>query len=103
VRTLLQWKNQHPHVNVLAFESNYNKRFGFGRLEDVCGFCLASYFFDDEPPEVCRYCRAPIQEANAISDLPDIAQRKYAVSRGMTEGDGRCRGKLFIVKREPEK
>jgi len=44
-KTLYQWKQAHPHVNVLAFEANYDKESGFGELEEVCGFCLASHYF----------------------------------------------------------
>jgi len=77
MKTLQAWIKAHPGVNVLAFERNYDKSFGFGGWEDVCGFCLASYYFDAEPPESCKFCRAPLRETNVISDLPEITSRVY--------------------------
>jgi|SRR5215472_8734807 len=77
MNTLHAWIKAHPGVNVLAFESNYDKSFGFGEWEEVCGFCLASHYFDEEPPEFCKFCRAPLRETNIISDLPEIANRIY--------------------------
>jgi hypothetical protein len=76
-KTLFQWKQAHPHVNVLAFEANCDKESGFGDWEEVCGFCLASHYFEKEPPEICQFCRAPIRETEVISDLEEITNRKY--------------------------
>jgi hypothetical protein len=77
MRTLQSWLNAHPHVNVLAFEKNYAQQRGFGAEEEVCGFCLASHFFDSEPPEYCGLCRAPLRDSHAISDLREIVARRY--------------------------
>jgi hypothetical protein len=79
MRTLQAWINAHPGVNVLAFERNSNKSFGFGSEEEVCGFCLASHYFDGEPPEKCKFCRSPLQETRVISDLPEIKNRIYKI------------------------
>jgi hypothetical protein len=78
-KTLHAWKLAHPHVNMLVFEANYNKRNGFGEFEIVCGWCLASHYFDDEPPEICRFCRAPIRETHIISNLPEILSQRWRV------------------------
>jgi hypothetical protein len=75
--TMQAWINAHPGVNVLAFERNCDKSFGFGEWEEVCGFCLASHYFDGEPPECCRFCRAPLRETCVVSDLPEIKNRIY--------------------------
>jgi len=80
MNTLQAWIKAHPGINVLAFESNHNKSFGFGSNEIVCGFCLASHFFEEDEPEKCRFCRAPIRETAVISDLPEITGRKYRLS-----------------------
>jgi hypothetical protein len=77
MRTLNAWIKAHPGVNVLAFERNSGKSFGFGEWEEVCGFCLASLYFDGVPPESCKFCRAPLRDAYVISDLPDIRSRVY--------------------------
>ena len=83
-KTLHAWKQAHPHVNVLAFERNHDKIFGFGDLEEVCGFCLASLYFDEEPPESCPFCRAPIREAPIISD--SAADPKREIYLGLSGG-----------------
>jgi hypothetical protein len=77
MKTLQSWINAHPGVNVLAFEGNSGKSFGFGVSEEVCGFCLASHYFDERPPGTCRFCRAPLRETHVISDLPSIKNRIY--------------------------
>jgi len=79
-RTLLEWKQKHPRVNVLAYECNSDQAFGFGELEQVCGFCLASLYFENQPPKICPFCRAPIREARVISDLPEIVNRVYSLA-----------------------
>jgi hypothetical protein len=77
MKTLHAWIKTHPGVSVLAFERNSDKSFGFGEREEVCGFCLASHYFDGEPPEFCKFCRAPLRETHMISDLPEITNRVY--------------------------
>jgi len=77
MKTLQAWISAHPGINVLAFELNSDKSFGFGEGEEVCGFCLASHYFDGEPPEFCRFCRAPLRETFVISDLPEITSMVY--------------------------
>ena len=67
MQTLGAWKAAHPGVNVLAFEANSDRTFGFGHNEEVCGFCLASHYFEDEPPRLCNFCRAPLRETHVIS------------------------------------
>ena len=52
--TLARWIKEHPGVNALDFERNYRKSFNFGRFEELCGFCLASHYFEGEPPIRCR-------------------------------------------------
>jgi hypothetical protein len=79
--TLQAWINAHPGVNVLAFERNSGKSFGLGKWEEVCGFCLASHHFDDRPPKICKFCRAPLREAHAISELPETTGRIYNFTR----------------------
>lgn len=96
-KTLHAWKQTHPHVNVLAFESNHDKSCGFGDLEEVCGFCLASHYFEDEPPELCAFCRTPIREGRAISDLPEIVSRKYRLAPSAPTAVGKP--DLLIVSR----
>jgi len=101
VNTLAAWIEGHPGVNVLMFESNYDKSFGFGEFEEVCGFCLASYYFEDEPPKNCKFCRAPIQETHIISDLPDIRSRVYrGIGSPLLRPATTARKLPFIVKHE---
>ena len=102
MRTFQKWISEHPHINVLVFEKNYDKEFGFGALEEVCGFCLASHFFDDEPPKICHFCRAPIRETHTISDLPEITSRKYVIAVSTSATNHASRPSLFIVKRKPK-
>jgi len=102
MKTLHAWIKAHPGVNVLAFERNYDKSFGFGEREDVCGFCLASHYFDAEPPESCKFCRAPLRETNVISDLPEIGDRIYNFG-GPLSAPSWVRRKLpFIVRKNPK-
>lgn len=102
MRTLQRWISEHPHLNVLAFEGNYDKEFGFGTLEEVCGFCLASHYFDGEAPKICHFCRAPIRETHTISDLPEITSRKYIVAVSALATNHSSQPSLFIVKRKPK-
>jgi hypothetical protein len=81
MNTLQAWIKAHPGLNALAFERNSDKSFGFGSWEEVCGFCLASHYFCSEPPKVCKFCRAPLREAHAISDLPEITSRIHNCAR----------------------
>jgi hypothetical protein len=99
MNTLQAWIKAHPGINVLAFEANYSKSFGFGSTEIVCGFCLASHYFEEEEPEICRFCRAPIRETAVISDLPEIVHRKYVLSAHPTPANARPR--LTVVSRKP--
>ncbi len=77
MNTVAAWLKAHPGVNVLAFERNSDKSFGFGEWEEVCGFCLASHFFEERPPTNCKFCRASLRDTHAISDLPEIINRTY--------------------------
>jgi hypothetical protein len=77
MKTVAEWLKRHPGVNVLAFERHCDKSFGFGAWEEVCGFCLASHYFDGGPPEFCKFCRAPLRETHVSSDLPEITSRTY--------------------------
>ena len=97
MRTLQSRINANPGINVLAFERNASKSYGFGEGEEVCGFCLASHYFDEEPPEFCKFCRAPLRKTHAISDLPSIRDRVYEYrfnSSPIVKSDG---SKLRIV------
>jgi hypothetical protein len=97
MRTLGAWKAAHPSVNVLAFEANPDKAFGFGSNEEVCGFCLASHYFDDHAPVLCKFCRAPLRETHVISNFPEIENRLYTqpLSQLATEPDSG--GRPFVV------
>jgi hypothetical protein len=37
MRTLAAWIQANPGINALAFEPNYAKSLGVGRLEEACG------------------------------------------------------------------
>ena len=100
MRTLNAWLKAHPHVNVLAFERNYAQQRGFGAEEEVCGFCLASHFFDGEPPKLCSFCRAPIRDTHAISDLPEILARRYDMAPLPARRE-MVRPLLFVVSKDP--
>ena len=80
--TLDRWIKAHPQVIPSMFEKNYEKHSGSGKFEDVCGFCLASHFFKDEPPTVCRFCRAPIRETRSISALPEVLHQAWRLLPG---------------------
>jgi len=80
MNTVAAWIRAHPGVNVLAFERNSDKSFGFGSTEEVCGFCLASHYFEGEPPRTCTFCRAPIRESHLISELPEVTNRIYVLA-----------------------
>jgi hypothetical protein len=99
MKTLTAWIKAHPGIDVLAFERNHHKSFGFGEHEEVCGFCLASHYFDLEPPEFCKFCRAPIQNTFAISDLPEIVTRIYNFSHLFGTASAAQRKLPFIVRR----
>jgi len=100
MKTVLTWLKMHPGVNVFAFEKNPDKSFGFGEFEEVCGFCLASHYFEKQPPEICPFCRAPLWETHAISDLTEITERIYDFS-GLFGVYGQPERKLpFIVRTE---
>lgn len=104
MNTVGAWIKAHPGVNVLAFERNYGKSFGFGSMEEVCGFCLASHYFDREPPELCRFCRAPIRESHLISDLPEVVSVIYrlGVPSALQGESSRPSPRPFIVWRKPK-
>ena len=102
MRTLQAWIKAHPGINVLAFEANYYKSFGFGINEIVCGFCLASHYFEEKEPETCRFCRSPIRDTHVISDLPDITNRIYTLTSFAVEPPPKNNPGLFVVKRKAE-
>ena len=77
VKTVAAWITKHPGINALAFEGNSDKSFGFGEWEEVCGFCLASHYFNRKAPEFCQFCRAQLRETRVISDLPLVTSRIY--------------------------
>jgi len=77
MNTVSEWVKAHSGVRIAAFERNWNKSFGFGTWEDVCGFCLASHYFNERPPKHCRFCQAPLRETHVISDLPEVTKRIY--------------------------
>jgi hypothetical protein len=102
MNTLHAWTKAHPGVNVLAFERNMDKSFGFGKWEEVCGFCLASHYFDGKPPELCKFCRAPLRETHIISDLPEITNRIYNFGWLFVEPGVEDRKLPFIVRKDSE-
>ncbi len=97
-RTLQEWIAAHPGINALAFEVNSDKYFGLGSFEEVCGFCLASHYYDGEPPMRCTFCRSPFEEARAISEMSEVRNRVYSVAP-MTEGPSQEHRGLFVVPR----
>ena len=99
MNTLQAWIKAHPGVNVLAFERNSDKSLGFGDYEEVCGFCLASHYFDGEPPEFCKFCRAPLRETRIISDLSEIRSRIYNFSGLSLAANVPIRTLPFVVPR----
>ena len=100
MNTLTAWIKDHPGVNVLVFEANYDKSFGFGQFEEVCGFCLASHYFENDPPKNCKFCRAPIRETDIISDLPDIRSRVYRLGSPHLQPATIARKLPFVVKQK---
>jgi hypothetical protein len=102
VRTLSAWKAAHPGVNILAFEANSDKAFGFGHNEEVCGFCLASHYFEDQAPIVCKFCRAQLRETHVISELPEIVNRIYTQPLLQPRSGASPRPLPFIVKKRTE-
>jgi len=103
MNTLAAWIKEHPGVNVLVFERKYGKSFGFGRFEEVCGFCLASHFFDREPPVTCRFCRAPLQETHVISNLPEVTNRVYRVGQFFDVSIQPMPKRPFLLRRDPDR
>ena len=91
MNTVAAWIKEHPGVNALAFEANSDKSFGFGEREEVCGFCLASHYFEDKLTDSCKFCRAPLRDTHVISDLPEVTSRVYDFSW------------LVVVPREPDR
>ncbi len=77
MKTLAEWLKAHPRVSAQMFERNCNKATGSGRFEEVCGFCLASHYFKEKTPKICRFCRAPIRETRSISDLPEVLNQRW--------------------------
>lgn len=102
MNTVAEWLKQHPGVNVLAFERHSDKSFGFGTWEEVCGFCLASHYFDRQAPELCKFCRAPLRETHVISDLPEVTNRIYQFSWLLGEPAQPKQKLPFIVRRTPQ-
>jgi len=102
MKTLQSWIDAHSGVNVLTFERNSDKSFGFGSSEEVCGFCLASHYFDPEPPEFCKFCRAPLRETHVISDLPGIRSKIYNCGRPLSTIIETKRELPFILQKNPK-
>ena len=44
MNSLAAWIRADSGVNVLAFERNCRKSFGFGQFEEVCGFCRCRFW-----------------------------------------------------------
>ena len=61
------------------FEKNYAISVGLGQFETVCGFCLASHFFEESQPTLCALCGAPFQEAQSISDLEEVKEQRWRI------------------------
>lgn len=102
MNTVAAWIKEHPGVNVLAFERNSDKSIGFGKREEVCGFCLASHYFEGEPPSWCRFCRASLRETHVISNLPEIVNRIYTLPLFQPAVKPAPRELPFIVKKRTE-
>jgi len=101
MKTLAAWIKANPGVNALAFERNADKCFGFGACEEVCGFCLASHYFDGEAPILCKFCRAPLRETHVISNLPEIANRVHSLEHFLGASTQRHPQLPFIIFRNP--
>jgi hypothetical protein len=62
------------------FERNYKKQSGSGKLEAVCGFCLASHYFRSGLRKNCRFCLAPFRETRSISTMPAILGQRWRIA-----------------------
>jgi hypothetical protein len=98
MNTLHSWIKAHPGINVLAFERHSDKSFGFGDWEEVCGFCLASHYFEEEPPDYCHFCKAPLRNTHVISDLPEVKKQIYDFPWQFNEPSNPRKKLLFIVR-----
>jgi hypothetical protein len=96
MKTVAEWLKKYPGVNILAFERNASKSSGFGTSEEVCGFCLASHYFDGTQPERCKFCRAPLRKSHVISETREITGRTFTVVDLFPEGRPKC-FRLFVV------
>jgi len=79
MKTVAEWLRKHPGVKARMFERNYKKESGSGKLEAVCGFCLASHYFRRKLRQNCRFCAAPFREARSISGLPEILSQRWRI------------------------
>lgn len=77
MKTVAEWLEKHPRVKTRMFERNYKKESGSGKLEAVCGFCLASHYFRRKLRPNCRFCTAPFREGGTISTLPQIMSQRW--------------------------
>ncbi len=77
MKTVAEWLEKHPGVKARMFERNYKKESGSGKLEAVCGFCLASHYFRNRLRKNCRFCLAPFREARSISRRPEILGQRW--------------------------
>src|ERR1700738_4103763 len=77
MKTVAKCIRKHPDVKARMFERNYKKESGSGKLEVVCGFCLASRYFRGKLPQDCEFCAAPFQDARTISTLPEILRHRW--------------------------
>ena len=77
MRTLAEWLKEHPSVKARMFERNYKKQCGSGKLEAVCGFCLASHYFRNGLRRNCRFCLAPFREARSISMMLQVVNQRW--------------------------
>jgi len=102
MKTLAAWIKANPGVNALAFERNADKSFGFGRSEEVCGFCLASHYFDGEPPERCKFCRALLRESHVVANFPEITSRAYSFTSLSDAPAQHTPKSLFLVPQGPK-
>jgi hypothetical protein len=80
MKTVAEWLKKHPGVKTRMFERNYKKETGSGRFEAVCGFCLASHYFNRKPAHECQFCRAPFRDARSISNLPQVLKWRWRLS-----------------------
>ena len=81
MKTVADWLEKHPGVKARMFERKYRKESGLGKLEAVCGFCLASHYFRNKLRMKCRFCLAPFREGRTISNLPEILSQRWRLSR----------------------